>query len=115
MVSIFATWLLCSICFIGGFILCSLVVVGQKADNIASVPTHDDYIDWSKVPEGYDWASCSNENVQLWKNKPDEIIDMWSSYNEVFMFPEELECSNAIIGPLPPWRESLRKRPGSKA
>lgn len=72
----------------------------------------DDYIDWSKVPEGYDWVAVDEPGHHwsgVWAGKSEPTL--YESDNGWLMdCIEEVSC--AIIGPLPPWRESLRKRPG---
>ena len=92
------------------------------------VVTPDDYIDWSKVPKGYDWAAVDNptETKRMLK-----LFEGWPNNKGVGIYSEEpyivrntfwastrgnpddkLAPNAAIIGPLPPWRKSLRKRPG---
>ena len=70
----------------------------------------DDYIDWSKVPEGLDWATAALGSVCLWEHKPyaSEEYQMFNSSTAVLT----IATLDAIIGPLPPWRDSLRHRPG---
>lgn len=113
-----------------GFILCGLLTSGElhkqadkihaeKLAEIESSEQKDDYIDWSKVPEGYDWVAVDrNESITdgVWAyNNDNKNIKMiikdgcWMPKDdrcEVFRVDE----SDAIIGQLPPWRESLRRR-----
>lgn len=83
--------------------------VGKKS-------SRDDYIDWAKVPKWYVYGTVGGiyGGLQFWKDKPIMLENRWTSDIEVFMDAYELGCPDAIIGPLPPWRESLRKRPGSE-
>lgn len=78
-------------------------------------PTQNDYIDWSKVPERFNWVAV-DESGHPWsciwfsREEPQIYKDDTGWYQSV---PVEVPA-DAIIGPLPPWRESLRKRPGSE-
>ena len=106
-------------------ILCAmaLVVLGygirllQEAarEYLSKKSSRDDYIDWAKVPEGYDYGTVGGiyGGLQFWKKSPIMLENRWTSHIEVFIDADELGCPDAIIGPLPPWRESLRRRPGS--
>jgi hypothetical protein len=98
----------------GGFILCSLI----KSDKDASKPK--DYIDWSKVPEEYNWVAVQpSGSVFQFPEEPNHTAneddpDWWynpKSACERYQFATHV-IDDAIIGPLPPWRESLRHRPG---
>jgi hypothetical protein len=95
----------------------------------ASKPVTDDYIDWSKVPEGYDWVAVdspeetakmisrfqdleNNQGVGMFTEKPEIWRSRaWNSPDG--NYDDTLVPSSAIIGPLPPWRESLRHRPAT--
>ena len=80
-----------------------------------------DYIDWSKVPVHRgpaDWPDIDYAfvdrtgcvNMQGYKPSINENEPGgWNTSVPIWDAP-----SDAIIGPLPPWRESLRKRPGSE-
>lgn len=82
------------------------------------------YIDWSKVPEGYDWVAVSGfplgERVAMYPKGdllPPKPFDNGGLRGWIRGSTEDhnmaIDCPrNAIIGPLPPWRESLRHRPG---
>jgi hypothetical protein len=95
----------------------------QLAEAAPPIAQTADYIDWSKVPEGYDWVAVDSPewtgklccylhepsydrhcNNMAWLHPLDDqrLEDPWRSLPQ-----------SAIIGPLPPWRESLRRRPGS--
>jgi len=117
------TWALCILSFLAGFILCSMFRIGRLEDvdrmeaADANKPTTDDYIDWSKVPEGYDWVAVDGEDVyndgilaRCHEMKPE--ISEWGDYFIDDSGADDIAVrSSAIIGPLPPWRESLRHRP----
>jgi hypothetical protein len=74
----------------------------------------DEYIDWSKVPESYNWVACANDEwttglVKLFVDKPTILMgSMYECWLNADGYADEY---NAIIGPLPAWRDSLRKRP----
>jgi hypothetical protein len=74
--------------------------------------TTDDYIDWSKITDGYDWIAQDSwdEGTTLIRgykvepkinerDPPDWNGGEWESFRD------------AVIGPIPPWRESRRRRP----
>ena len=69
----------------------------------------DDYIDWSKVPDGFDWVAHDYDSglIDMYTSKPEMRVASWSNGKDYIFVPDL-----ASIGPLPPWRESLRKRPG---
>lgn len=77
----------------------------------------DDYIDWSKIPGKFGFAMVQDDGVLIVGrdfmdgDKPSPSDDgAWS-----WIWTLDLDdYQEAIIGPLPPWRESLRKRPGSE-
>lgn len=78
----------------------------------------DDYIDWGKVPEGWDWVYVGppEENGKVFMADSPQEIRMGGAY-ESWMKKDGIGGwdkipKSAIIGPLPPWRESLRHRPG---
>lgn len=97
-----------------GFMLGMLaVIVGGRRKNISCT---DDYLDWSKIPEGRDWVAIDGE--QVWSGSLVRCYTMEpriSSVGEYYIDDSAEEDipvpDNAIIGPLPPWRESLRRRP----
>lgn len=73
----------------------------------------DDYIDWSKILSEFGFADDGSDGVLIvgrdFGNKPSPSDDgAWSCR----WTPDLDNYQDAIIGPLPPWRESLRKRPG---
>lgn len=80
--------------------------------------THD-YIDWSKIPAGYDWVAVDGPNWvtdnKVWAYDCDindsMIIRPSESWSTASGDGKVVDVSGAIIGPLPPWRESLRRRP----
>ena len=79
-----------------------------------------DYIDWSKVPKGYDWVArdpwdeeADNDIVRAYRNKPSmtphPLGGSWDDGNGWLTY-----CAHQELGlksPLPDWRESLRRRP----
>jgi hypothetical protein len=78
-----------------------------------------DYIDWSKIPVGYDYVAVDGPkwitDTKVWAYKPDKNISIvfdksqsWGPENDQGIV---ISATNAVIGELPPWRESLRKRP----
>jgi hypothetical protein len=79
----------------------------------ANSKQQDDYIDWSKVHVEFVFCTVGGQcgEIQLWRNNPVLLLDRWTSSSEIFQMIEEEDCLDAIIGPLPPWRDSLRKRP----
>lgn len=78
----------------------------------------DDYIDWSKVPERGNYVSIDdNLNMYWYYNQPalSDLGGVWiTSEGEPMILGDDygLVCSSAVIATCPPWRESLRKRPG---
>ena len=73
-----------------------------------------EYIDWSKVPEGYDWVCLDGYNDGQWmcKYKPHIYQKVKSpGWMTGYLLDFKALPLDAIIGPLPPWRESLRRRP----
>jgi len=129
MIGALITWGLCILSFLAGFILCSMFRIGRLDDverteaTDASKPTTetpatDDYIDWSKVPDGYDWVAvddqpCGGLTAWAWNKKPK--IKMGSMYKDWQNGGSLNLVDDAIIGPLPPWRESLRHRPTTES
>ena len=80
--------------------------------------TTDDYIDWSKVPEEAN-AIVANDDGDMFlcfleSLDPIPSNGYWNMPpGDKSMFLHDMDVpKDAIIGPLPPWRESLRKRPG---
>lgn len=82
--------------------------VGKKS-------SRDDYIDWSKILGEFGFADDGSDGVLIvcrdFGNKPSPSDDgAW-----IWRWTLDLDnYQDAIIGPLPPWRESLRKRPWSE-
>jgi hypothetical protein len=77
--------------------------------------TTDDYIDWSKIPDGRDWVAIDGE--QVWAGSlvrcysMEPRISTMGNYHIDDSADEDTPVpSEAIIGPLPPWRESTRRR-----
>jgi len=105
-------WIIISVSASCGFILAAVIRGGKSADGILAKPT-DDYIDWSKVPELFLWAAVDeNGKAAYYSKRPYIPEDCWAwlwQDNSVWLMASD-DC---IIGPIPPWRESLRKRPGS--
>lgn len=88
----------------------------------------DDYIDWSKVPAGYDWVAVDSPGetsarimmydslpnkygVGAYESRPNSIPESLGGFFSTADGNDILVSQDAIIGPLPPWRESLRERP----
>jgi hypothetical protein len=101
-----------------GFLLAAYTRIFQKEIPAPSSGTKavDDYIDWSKIPDGYDWVCLSNTEhthlVKLFINEPRiEMGSMYEDWLDCTRYLARGYLSSAIIGPLPPWRESLRQRP----
>jgi hypothetical protein len=76
------------------------------------------YVDWSKIPEGYDWACIGDPSyfigdayVRIYTEKPK--IAMFAMFEDWFTPSEKrfLPSEEMIIGPFPPWRDSLMQRP----
>lgn len=75
------------------------------------------YVDWSKVPEGYDWACLGDPEhfigegyLRIYKFKPE--IKMYSVFEDWGCIDEgAIRFLPTLAVPLPPWRESLRQRP----
>jgi len=78
-----------------------------------------DYVDWSKVPKRpwncKDWPDAdyvflsSNGTVYMQGYEPqNEGKNDWLTSVPLMPVPDD-----AIIGPIPPWRESLRRRPNT--
>lgn len=89
----------------------------QDEGHSATRYAQDDYIDWSKIPKGPKWSTIDSDGtIWAWYGKPvisnnsDNIMGWWYDPNASLPIGSRLSL-DAIIGPLPPWRESLRKRP----
>lgn len=93
----------------------------QRTITDKDIKNNYDYVDWSKVPDGYNWVAISGQEeredqhkmhsvlFRCFKNKP--YIKMGSMY-ETWMGEEKaFDTFDISIGKLPPWRESLRRRP----
>jgi len=85
----------------------------EKLAEIEASEQKDDYIDWSKIPDGYDWVAVQPSGSKICfeyepylNDEKDWFIEPTPGGALSFVY------NDAIIGPLPPWRESLRKRPG---
>lgn len=70
-----------------------------------------DYVDWSKIPDGYNYVGINGKNTTVWMSKTELSHDNHNLYlesldNSITLCPEE-----AISGPIPKWRESIRRRP----
>lgn len=76
------------------------------------------YIDWSKIPEGYDYACIgdpenfySNPYIRVYSQKPKikmfAFFEDWYTQNEKRFLPGK----DVIIGKIPYWRDSLLVRP----
>lgn len=68
------------------------------------------YINWAKIPEGYDWVGNDGQDGTFAHREkpipyPNGLIG-WYSSSWI-----NIRDRDAIIAPLPPWRESLRRRP----
>jgi hypothetical protein len=87
------------------------------------------YVDWSKIPEGYDWVAVDSKEeteymvskigsemlpnsngVGAYKMKPRIKEGLGGKHFNLGM-DDILVPNDAIIGPLPPWRNSLMQRP----
>ena len=91
----------------------------QDESHSATRYAQDDYIDWTKVPKGYKWIAVDYclepPTVFAYKGKP-RVYSEWCPEDTTEGWRDmDGTCypigTSAIIGPLPPWRESLRKRP----
>lgn len=72
----------------------------------------EDYVDWSKVPDGYDWVANDGDFVLAWDRKPKPYEPAYYPGWTVGGGGYWPLKNDAITGPLPPWRDSLRHRPG---
>jgi hypothetical protein len=80
-----------------------------------------DYIDWAKVPEEANVVVCDDDRTPhagamlAEPPYPSQIIPGgWAMpRHDDSRWLYHINIRDAIIAPLPPWRESLRKRPGS--
>jgi hypothetical protein len=81
----------------------------------------NEYVDWVKVPKGYDWVARDgwSGSVYAYKHEPKPLQSGKEGWRDYELYPETgawLRVSDdAIIAPLPPWRESLRRRPEARA
>lgn len=67
----------------------------------------NDYIDWSRVPRGYNWVALDGWCGWVFAHKKQPILDEYKSW-----ISGDHRCvDSAIIGQLPDYRNSLRKRP----
>lgn len=73
-----------------------------------------DYVDWSNIPKEYKWVAIDEhplDRMIVWLHRTKPVLQTgrffisWESGSIV------RADASAIIGPLPPWRESLRQRP----
>lgn len=75
----------------------------------------DDYVDWLRVPDGYDWVAVQpSGSVFKFPEEPNHTEDpddpdWW--YNPSHTVIANHVDVDAIVGLLPPWRDSLRQRP----
>lgn len=92
----------------------------QDESHSATRYAQDDYIDWRKVSDGYDWIAMDADGTicQFAGAAPvcgasmEGGRDMWYVHKDGKVWREnDILPTSAIIGPLPPWRESLRRRP----
>ena len=88
--------------------------IAREARKAAVVGAQGDYIDWSKVPEEYNYVGINMHSDSVWMSGSEMHHE-----DDGYLYASngaEPKCFNylpydAIIGPLPTWRESLRKRP----
>ncbi|MFA5130482.1 MAG: hypothetical protein WC477_06260 [Patescibacteria group bacterium] len=96
--------------FLIGFLIAvyTRIFAGEKKQ-------HDDYIDWSKAPEWAKYIFVQPSGTILYSEiKP--IIEKKANDPNWWYEPSEhgkiCPCSASDVnGPLPPWRESLLRRP----
>lgn len=73
---------------------------------------HSDYIDWSKLPTYAESVAVSKGDKVPWYYPCIATLDSGIWVNLGSDGELALECPpESIIGPLPPWRKSLRRRP----
>ena len=64
-------------------------------------------IDWSKVPEGYDWAAQDEDGrIYAYSHEPflfEGEFDVWDGFNQCVFLRRDKPNKN--------WKKSLRKRP----
>lgn len=96
---------------VGFFTMAPLATSGRASEieERFEAKTPDDYVDWSKVPEGYDWVAQDywdegTDILRAYKTQPCPSPDWRSTPQDWFSFRNE----NAVAIP---WRESLRHRP----
>ena len=108
------------LCVAAGFTLAALAWTAgdphpeQDESHSATRYAQDDYIDWSKVPAWADWCLVQPSGCPIACEKephiePEAYGTGW--WKETSCDGRVYVARDAIIGPLPPWRESLRKRP----
>jgi len=109
-------WISLSAAMFMGFVLCALLSVGGQGSIREEEKKPDDYVDWSKIPmhlgckewPDINWVFVEPDGtVDMQSFKPSIKDDDWETCVPIWTAP-----SDAIIGSLPPWRESLRRRPG---
>ena len=88
------------------------------------MPENMNYVDWGKLPDWVKWVAC-DDGGEPWMF-PDKTAPVISEHHKWWTRPDDGDRSleiaipanlSAIVGPLPPWRNSLRQRPkkeGSK-
>jgi hypothetical protein len=87
-----------------------------RYEETAEVIAGEDYIDWSKVPEGYDWVAIDSAHSlgegRPWGYSQEPKIN---DSNRWYLKGRPPLCceitKDMIIGSLPDWRDSLRRRP----
>jgi len=75
------------------------------------------YVDWNKIPKGYNWVAIDKSRGHPWayRETGEKIIKKNVSWGHVSGFGGVEDVGmDAIIGPLPPWDKSLIHRPGAK-
>lgn len=88
----------------------------RAIESLSDKPKDDRcYVNWDKVPHGYDWVAVDGDGrVCAYNTKPDgEYCDCMWCVGAPGDFCIDIK-RDAIIGSLPPWRDSLIHRPGVK-
>ena len=91
--------------------------IAREARKAAEVGTQGDYIDWSKIPNKFDFVAADEDGKVYGFHFAPHLhywgLPKWSADGKAGDWCDAHEdiVNDAIIGPLPTWRESLRKRP----
>ena len=91
--------------------------VRSAIESLSETSEPKSYVDWGKIPEGYDWVAIDRVNKHPWayRETGEAIINDNESWKHVSGVGGVNSVSMSdVIGPLPAWDKSLIHRPGAK-